>query len=47
MVEQANKIKKGREVFKESKNNTIDVFCSADYFQIGHPNISQGLDPSP
>ncbi|MCF1633401.1 IS110 family transposase [Streptococcus gallolyticus] len=34
MVEQPNKIKKYREAFEESKNDTIDAFYIADYFRI-------------
>ncbi len=34
MVEQPNKIKKYRETFEESKNDTIDAFYIADYFRI-------------
>ncbi|HEM3629794.1 TPA: IS110 family transposase [Streptococcus suis] len=33
MVEQPNKIKKYREAFEESKNDTIDAFYIADYFR--------------
>lgn len=34
MVEQPNKIKKYRDAFEESKNDTIDAFYIADYFRI-------------